>query len=202
MPIFKTPFTPAYWKESMKSFRSVRGMVFAALMVAACIAMSYLPKIPVTPGGRTISLTFIPRVLCSLVYGPVGSLVFGAVEDTLSFLVNSGGYPYFPGYMLTTMLGCFTYALFLYRSKVTVLRVFLAKLLTNAQNVVLGSLWSAILYSKGYLYYLTDSLVKNLITLPIYTLILVVVLQALLPVLTRMGVIPNQLGEGNRLRLF
>ena len=201
MPIFKTPFSRAYWKESMKSFRSIRGMVFAALMVAACVAMSYLPAIPVTPGGRTISLTFIPRALCALVYGPVGSLVFGAAEDTLSFLIDSGGYAYFPGYMLTTMLGCFTYALFFYRTKVTVLKIFLAKLLTNAQNVVLGTLWTAILYDKGYLLLVWDSAIKNLITLPIYTIVLIVAFQALLPILRRTGVIPNQLGEGTRLRL-
>lgn len=208
MPLFKTPFSSAYWKESVKSFRSVRGMVFAALMVAACVAMSYLPGIPITPGGRTISLTFIPRALCALVYGPVGAIVFGLAEDTLSFLIDSGGYPYFPGYALTTMLGCFTYALFFYRTKVTIVKIFLAKLFTNLQNVVLGSLWSAMLYSKGYLFYMADSAVKNLITLPIYTLILVVVFQALLPVMHRMNMIPDQLSgtEGHfglkRMRWF
>lgn len=202
MPMFKTPFSPSYWKESLKSFRSIRGMVFAALMVAACVAMSYLPAIPVTPGGRTISLTFIPRALCSLVYGPIGALVFGLAEDTLSFLIDSGGYAYFPGYAVTTMLGCFTYALFFYRTKVTVFKIFLAKLLTNIQNVILGALWTSILYNKGYLLLMADSAVKNLITLPIYTVILVVVFQALLPVLHRMNVIPNQLtGNENRFGL-
>lgn len=202
MPLFKTPFSPSYWRDSLKSFRCTRGMVFAALMVAACIAMSYLPSIPVTPGGRTISLTFIARALCSLVYGPIGALAFGAAEDTLSFLLNSGGYPYFPGYALTTMLGCFTYALFFYRTKVTVVKVFLAKLLTNLQNVILGSLWSAILYQKGYLYLMADSAWKNLITLPIYTIILVVVFQALLPVMHKMKIIPDQLGPNGLMRLF
>jgi len=202
MPMFKTPFSRAYWKESLKSFRNLRCLVFAALMIAVCVALSYLPDIPVTPGGRTISLTFLPRALCSLVFGPVGALVFGAAEDTLSFLLNSGGWPYFPGYALTTMLGCFTYALFFYRTRVTVLKIFLAKLLTNLQNVILGSLWSAILMSKGYLYYLADSAIKNLITLPIYTVILVVFLQAMLPVMHRMGIIPNQLGENGRMRLI
>ena len=200
MPIFKTPFTPAYWKESLKSFHSVRGLVFAALMVAACIVLSTC-SVKVTE-SLSVSFSFLARALCSLVYGPLGALLFGAVEDTLSFLLNSRGYPYFPGYMITTMLGCFTYALFFYRTKITVSKIFLAKLLTNVQNVFLGALWSAMLYSKGYLYYMTQSALKNLITLPIYTLMLVVLFQALLPILTKMGVIPNQLGEGNRMRLF
>lgn len=202
MPIFKTPFSRAYWRESLKTFRSVRGMTFAALMIAVCVAMSYLPKIPVTPAGRTISLTFIARALCSLVYGPVGALVFGAAEDTVSFLVNSGGYPYFPGYALTTMLGCFTYALFFYRTRITWLKIFLAKLLTNIQNVLLGALWTSILGGKAYLYVMWDSALKNLVTLPAFTVILIVAFQALLPVMRRMGIIPDQIGQGNRIRVI
>ncbi len=202
MQLFKTPFSKAYWKESLRSFRDLRGMVFAALMIAACVAMSYLPSIPVTPGGRTISLTFLPRALCSLVYGPIGAVVFGAAEDTLSFLIDSGGYPYFPGYALTTMLGCLTYALCLYRAKVTVWRIFLAKLLTNVQNVFLGALWSSILQGKAYLFVMWDSAIKNLITLPAYTVFLFVFFQALLPVMRKMGIIPDQLGEGNRIRFW
>lgn len=202
MPVFKTPFSRAYWKEAMRSFRSVRGMTFAALMIAVCIAMSYIPKVPVTPAGRTISLTFIARALCSLVYGPIGALVFGAAEDTVSFLVNSGGYPYFPGYTLTTMLGCFTYALFFYRTRITITKIFLAKLLTNIQNVLLGALWSAILSGKAYLYVMWDSALKNLATLPGFTIILIIAFQALLPVMQKMKIIPDQLGEGNRIKVF
>lgn len=201
MPLFKTPFSRAYWKDAQKTFRSLRGMVFAALMIAVCIAMSYIPKVPVTPAGRTISLTFLARALCSLVYGPIGALVFGAAEDTLSFLINSGGYPYFPGYALTTMLGCFTYALFFYRTKITVTKIFLAKLLTNIQNVLLGALWTSILGGKAYLFVMWDSALKNLATLPGFTIILYITLQALLPVMQKMNIIPKQLGEGNRIPL-
>ena len=202
MSIFKTPFSRDYWKESVKSFRSLRGMVFAALMVAVCVAISYLPSVPVSPGGRTISLTFIPRALCSMVYGPVGALVFGAAEDTLSFLIDSGGYPYFPGYALTTMLGCFTYALFFYRTKITLTKIFLAKLLTNIQNVLLGTLWTSIMSGKAWLFLVWDSAIKNLVTLPGYTIILFIVFQALIPIMQRMKMIPNQLGDSNRIRLI
>ena len=202
MPVFKTPFSREYWKESLKSFHSLRGMVFAALMVAVCVAVSYVPSIPVTPGGRTISLTFVPRALCAMVYGPIGSLVFGAAEDTLSFLIDSGGYPYFPGYALTTMLGCFTYALFFYRTRITITKIFLAKLLTNIQNVILGSLWASMMGGKAYLFYFWDSAVKNLITLPAYTIVLLVAFQALIPIMQRMKIIPNQLDEGRRIKLI
>lgn len=200
MSIFKTPFSPSYWRESLKSFHSVRGMAFAALMIAVCIVLSRF-SIPVSD-VLTISFSFLARALCALVYGPIGALVFGAAEDILNFILNSKGYTFFPGYTLTTMLGCFTYALFFYRTKITVTKIFLAKLLTNLQNVFLGALWSSILYGKGYLYYFGKSALKNAVSLPVFTLMLVVVFQALLPIMHKMGIIPNQLGHKNRITLI
>ena len=200
MPIFKTPFSREYWKESLKSFRSLRGMVFAALMIAACIVLSHFSiKVSET---LTISFSFLARALCALVYGPIGALVFGAAEDILNFFLNSKGYVFFPGYTLTTMLGCLTYALFFYRTRITVVKIFLAKLLTNLQNVILGALWSSILYSKGYLYYMAKSAIKNAVSLPVFTLMLVLLFQALLPAMQTMNIIPNQLGQGKRIKII
>ena len=71
----------------------------------------------------------------------------------------------------------------------------MVKVLTNIQNVLLGSLWSAILYSKGYLYYLSTSAVKNLLYLPVQILLLWLLLRALLPVLHKMGWLPQQMGK-------
>ena len=190
MPIFKTPFSAAYWRTAALEVKNYRSIVFSALMIAACIVLSHC-SIRVGE-GLSISVTFLARALCSLVCGPVMGILFGAAEDTLSFFLSSGGYPYFPGYMLTTMI----YALFFYRARITWRRIILAKLLTNIQNVLLGSLWSAILYSKGYLYYMATSAVKNALYLPLQILMLGFLFQALLPVLGRQGKLPNQLPEG------
>ena len=194
MPIFKTPFSAAYWRTAALEVKNYRSIVFSALMIAACIVLSHC-SIRVGE-SLSISVTFLARALCSLVCGPVMGILFGAAEDTLSFFLSSGGYPYFPGYMLTTILGCMIYALFFYRARITWRRIILAKLLTNMQNVLLGSLWSAILYSKGYLYYMAASAVKNVLYLPLQILMLGFLFQALLPVLGRQGKLPNQLPQG------
>ena len=194
MPIFKSPFSAAYWKAAARELRSYRALVFSALMIAACIVLSHC-KIPLGE-NLSLSVTFLARALCALVCGPVMVILFGAAEDTLSFFLSSGGYPYFPGYMLTTILCCLIYALFFYRAHITWRRIILAKLITNLQNVLLGSLWSAILYSKGYLYYMTTSAVKNALYLPLQILLLGFLFQALLPVLQKQGKLPVQLPEG------
>ena len=188
--LYRTPFSLAYWREAGASFRDLRGMMFAALMVAACIILSEF-SIPIMDGPK-ITFGYLARALCSLVYGPIGAVVFAVAEDTLSFLMSNKGYVYFPGYMITTAIGCLIYALFFYRARITVVRIFVAKLLTNVLNVFLGAYWNSILYSKGYLYYMTSSAVKNAILLIPQAILLVVLFQALLPVMQRMGVIPKQ----------
>ena len=95
MPIFKTPFSGAYWRTAALEVKNYRSIVFSALMIAACIVLSHCT---IRVGeGLSISVTFLARALCSLVCGPVMVILFGAAEDTLSFFLSSGGYPYFPG---------------------------------------------------------------------------------------------------------
>lgn len=198
-PLYKTPFSRDYWKDAVEDFKKPRTLVFSALMVAACVALSYLKSVPVVNNIR-VSWGFLARALCALVGGPVNALAFGFVEDTVSYLMNpTGGYN--PFYIFTTMLGVFTYALFLYRAEVTVLRVFLAKFATNIQNVFIGGLGTWLWYSggKGYGAIVTASAIKNAIMLPVQTVMLAALFAALLPVLHRMGFLPDQAG---RLKLW
>lgn len=188
--LYRTPFSAAYWRDALRSFRDLRGMMFAALMIAACIILSKF-SIPILDGPK-ITFGYLARALCALVYGPIGAVVFAVAEDTMSFLLSNKGYVYFPGYMITTAIGCFVYALFFYRARITLSRIFFAKLLTNLVNIFLGSLWNAILYGKGYLYYMATSAVKNTVMLIPQVIMLLLLFQALLPILQRMGIIPKQ----------
>ena len=191
--LYPNPFVPAYWRQALADLKSPRILTFSALMIAACWALGLVPSIQL-PMSVKISWGFLARSLCSMVGGPLNALVFGLAEDTVTYLLNPTG-PYFPGYALTTMLGNFTYALFLYRARISVTRIFVAKLLTNAQNVLLGSLWSAILYGYGYIATATVRLWKNIAMLLPQALMLVVLFTALLPILQRARLIPPQPGK-------
>ena len=192
MSLYPHPFSAAYWRDAARELRNPRKLTFAALMIAMCVILGRIPSVPLF-GGAKITWGFLARALCALVCGPVLGVVFGFTEDILSFfLTGGGGYPFFPGYTLTTMLGVFIYALFFYRAEITGRRVFLAKLLTNIQNVILGSLWSSILYGKAWSVMAVGSFWKNLIMLPFQTALLVALFAALLPVLRRAGLVPRQ----------
>lgn len=192
--LYRTPFSRAYWRSAVGELKNIRILTFTALMIAACVALSYVPSIPIGDSGSRITWGFLARSVCGMVGGPVVALVFGLAEDTISYLIHPGG-AYFPGYALTTMLGTMIYALFLYRAKPTAVRIFLAKLFTNVLNVLLGSLWSSILYQKGYLFYMTTSFYKNLVMLPFQAVMLWYLVRALLPSLCRSGLISPAANE-------
>lgn len=180
----------AYWRAALAELRNLRSLIFAALIVALSIVISTF-FIPVSDNLR-IYFKFLATAVGGAVYGPVVAVLVGAASDTLGMFLHPSG-PYFPGYLLSEVLGNVIFALLLYRKQISVLRLTLARgLIDFGVNVALGSLWSAMLYSKGYIFYLSKSLVKNgLLWLPEAAL-LVLLFSMLLPVLTRLRVIPPQ----------
>ena len=77
------------------------------------------------------------------------------------------------------MLSGLIYGVMLYRQKPTLPRIIVTRLIINyGSNVLLGSVWKAMLYGKGYLYYFTSGLVKNTTMLPIEVFLTWVVLNA------------------------
>ena len=180
----------ALYAIAVNSIQIVAAVVLAALLVAGRVAIT---SFYVMVGENLkISFGFFLNALGSLIYGPFVGILTGFATDILGTIIHPIG-PFFPGYTLTAMAGSFVYALFFYRARITVRRVVLCKLCVNLfVNVGLNCLWSAILYSKGYFYYLAKSLAKNLVMLPIEVVILLAFLRLMLPIVARAGLVPPQ----------
>ena len=187
MPVFSSPLSPGFWPAAAREVSQLRKLVFAALMIAAAIALG-LFRIPVSE-GLNLSVSYVARALCAAVCGPVLGMLYGVAEDILGWVVHPGG-AFFPGYTLNTVLAMLAYSLCLYRQKITLWRVVLAKLVTNYPiSVGLGCLWSSILYGKAYMVYLPVSLLKNALYLPFQVLLLYMTLSALAPALQQSGLL-------------
>lgn len=190
MQLYSSPFSHDYWRTAAGEVKDLRKLVFAALMIAAAIALGFV-SIPVAVNLK-VGISFIARALAAWVGGPVLGLMYGFSEDIIGWLINGGG-PFFAGYTLNTMLAVLVYAMCFYRQRVTVWRVIVAKIITNYPITVgLGCLWSQMLYGKGYLYYAAKSLVKNTIYLPIQIILLIVVFQAVTPALRHARLLPRE----------
>lgn len=186
-------FSCAYWKGAVREFKSIRKLTFAALMIAASVIISSL-FIPVGE-NLLIYFSYLANAVLCLVCGPVVGVSAGFIVDMVDYFLHPLG-GFFPGYTLSTMLEFLVFALLLYRCRVTVTRIVLARLIINIFiNVGLGSLWSAMLYGKAYYYYLAKGVVKNLIMLPIEVILLLIILRAVMPLLARKGFIPKPKGR-------
>ncbi len=184
-----SPLQSAYWQSAVANLRSTRHLVAAALLTAARIAMGSI-FIPVGESSR-IYASFFAVALCAAVCGPLLAGASGFVADILGFLLFPSGVFFF-GYTLTAILSGTVYALFFYRRQLNLPRVFLAKASVSLFiNVLLGSLWSAVVYGKAYYYYFLKSLVKNALLCPFETVLLFVFFKALVPPLVQSKFLPK-----------
>ncbi|MDO4415885.1 MAG: folate family ECF transporter S component [Erysipelotrichaceae bacterium] len=184
-------FSKEYWKSSAVKLKNTRYLTIIGLFIACKVAASFV-SIRVSE-NLYVSISFLFTSVEGAIIGPVASLVSGAVTDVVGYMINSRGYSFFPGYTLSAMLGVTIYALFLYRRKITILKLALAKTINNyCVNVALGSLWSAMMMSKGYIFYATQSLIKNSILLPFEIIALVALFNMLIPTLQRQKLIIQQ----------
>ena len=187
--LYRSPFSGGYWKTSLNQLHHLPSLVLAALFVALRVAVSTV-RIPVAD-NLNIMFSFFVASGGSMIYGPVLGVMSGFVSDILGYLLHPDG-AFFIGYTISEMLGALVYALFLYRARISVVRIFLCRSIVNVFiNVGLGCLWSQMLYGKGYLYYLAKSIVKNAIMLPIEVVMMIVVLQAMVPLAVHSGLMPS-----------
>ncbi len=189
--LYKTPFSPSYWKQAIADSKNIRMVTLAALLIALRLIIKNL-SIPIAE-GMTIYFGYLLNALGAMIYGPIMAILTGFVADILGFFLFPTGYAFFFGYTITAMAGSFIYALFFYRTRMSILRIILAKLSVNVfVNIGLGALWSSMMFGKGYLYYLLRSITKNLVMLPAEILLMYLFFQAVLPALQTLKLVPKQ----------
>ncbi|MBR3312342.1 MAG: folate family ECF transporter S component [Solobacterium sp.] len=172
-------FTKEYWKSSFDHLKDIRYLTIMAVFIGMKVLMKSF-FIPVTPTLRIYMTFLFAAVECSII-GPGAAIVSGCVTDLIGFMLFPNG-AFFIGYTISEMTGHLVYALMLYRKKISVLRIFMAKFINNYfTNVILGSLWNHIIVGKAFLYYAGKSIIKNTLMLPIEVVLLVLLFNLLIP---------------------
>ncbi len=191
--LYKTPFSPAYWRAAAAEMKDTKMLVFAALMIAIRVALK-LVAIPLAPNLK-INTAFLATALSSMVIGPVMAAAAAIISDLLGVLITGNG-AYFPPFALTEIAGSVIFALFLYRSRVTPTRVILSRfcicLLVNVflQTPIMMLYYQV--YMGGSSYVLTvPQIIKNLFMFPIESVILTIFLAFMQPITYRMKLTCN-----------
>ena len=146
-------FTYSYWKKAVQQIRNIRVLALCAVFVALQV-MSSSVFVQVSENLR-IYFSFIFTALFSCIGGPVMALISGFCADIISFMLFPTG-AFFFGYTLSAMLGAFIFGLFLWDTKITALKLIFSRVvITGLINILLGSIWTTMLYSKGFWFYVT-----------------------------------------------
>ena len=188
--LFALPISREYWRLAASEVHQLPKVVLAALFVSMRLALVSV-RVPIAE-NLAVSFGFLVTSISGMICGPVLAVCAAFVTDILGFMLNGNG-QFFIGYTINEMLGALIYALFLYRTRVSVVRLGASKLLINGCiNICLGSLWSSIMYSKGFYYYLMKGLFKNVALLPIEIVLMVLLFQAIMPAARQMKLIQPQ----------
>lgn len=184
--LFPHPFRKEYWQQALRDAKDTRMLVFAALMIALRVALKSV-SIPIAADLR-IGVGFFVNALGSMVYGPVTAVFAAAVTDTLGALLFPSG-PYFPLFLITEIAGSLVFALFLYRARITSLRVILSRFCIDFfVNIVLQTpimmSYYRVMLGKSYTIFSWPRIVKNLVMFPIESVLLILFLRAAIPPLS------------------
>ena len=183
--VFKSPMSKNYWKSAISETRNIRSIALVSILIAVRIAMSSF-FIPAADGVR-IYFSFIVVALIGFMFGPVMGTISGFIGDIIGFILFPSG-AFFIGYTISAMLSGLIFGLLLYRTRITVVKLFIVKLITNLfVNAILGTTWRMIIVKDAtYEYFISDfsiRIFKNSILLPFEVLILIIVFNTLIPIL-------------------
>jgi len=197
--LFAHPFSKAYWKQAASEFKKTKVLVFAALMIALRVVLKMV-SIPIGVDMR-INTAFIVNAYGAAVFGPVVGLVAAAITDTLGCIFFPTGVYFFP-FIFIEMAGSLFYALCFYRAKISPARIILATALINlGVNIVLNTplmmLYYDMILGKYYAPFDMIRIIKNLVEIPVETVILMLVFRAVIPATRHLGLVS---GDADKLR--
>ena len=151
--------------SSCRSLRKTRTLTTAGILLAIQMVLSSYGTIEVTDSLK-ISLSHLALAPTAVFFGPVVAGMQGALSDILGFLLKPTG-PYFPGFTLSAMLLGLVYGVALYKTKHTLPRVIVARVVVMVViNIVLNTVFLTMLYGPSRLATLPVRVVKNLVQLP------------------------------------
>lgn len=201
--IFSSPFHKKYWRLSIKELKTTKSIVVLAMLFALYMISRF---ISVPSGFGNLGLNFgilIQAIICTI-YGSVVSLGVGLFGDVIGHFIKPSGYGFHFGYTIQAMLACLTYALCLYRTKITFSKVLLSRIVINLLlNVVYGSYLMMTLFLQGgsitpegllegyKVYALMYSLPKNIVYLLPQSILIFIIIKTLAPALERMNLLPK-----------
>lgn len=156
--------------SSCKEIKTVRCITLAAMFGAISIVLGSFTIM--LWDFLKISWTFLPNEFVFYLFGPFVGVIYGATMDILNYIVKPFG-AYFPGFTISGMLNGLLFGILLYKRPLSLKRIVVANVLRALLiDLLLNTYWLTILYGTPYIAMLPIRAMKQLIMLPVETLLL------------------------------
>lgn len=161
----------------MSKLKDLRVLTTAAMLAAIAVVLGFF-KIPIS---NLIELRFqsFPIAISGALFGPVIGAIVGIISDVGGYFAKPTG-AFFPGFTLSSAITGIIFGLIIKikaSNKELIVRTFIAMLLnTIITGLLLNTLWLSMLYGNPFSVVFLVRIPKELIMLPINTVILYIIL--------------------------
>lgn len=172
---------PKTFIKSAGEFKSLHMVVLCGLMGALSIILGMFASIRF--GLFSITYAWIPNRIVDFLFGPVAGAVYGGVMDIIKFIMKPNG-AFNLAYTAMAMLAGLVFGAILYKKPVSFMRIVFAQAIIKVFiNAGMGTYLMALEKGQAFMALMPIRLIKNLIMIPLDSILLFVVLTALMKVL-------------------
>ena len=163
--------------DSFEELKNLRTIVVTALLIAIAVVLGFF-SVQLTENLK-IGFSFIANELTAMLFGPVVGGIMGGVADIIKYLLKPTG-PFFFGFTFNAILGAVIYGVMLYKKPISFKRILASKIVVAiVVNVFLNTYWLSMLYGNAFMAILPPRLIKQIIMVPIQSIMLYAVVEVL-----------------------
>ena len=180
----ETAGLPSAFGRSLKELKNLQTVILCGLMGALGIILKMFVTIPFGP--FTITYAWIPNRIVDFLFGPAVGGIYGGVMDVIKFIMKPTG-SFSIGYTVQAVLAGMIFGAVLYKKPVSLMRIVFAQSIVKIFiNAGMGTYLMAFERGEGFMALLPARFIKNIIMIPLDSILLFVVLTALANVLPRL----------------
>ena len=180
----ETAALPKTLRKSAGEFKKLQTVVFCGLMGALSIILGLFASIHFGP--FSITYAWIPNRIIDFMFGPVVGALYGGVMDVIKFMLKPNG-SFNLAYTAMAVLAGLIFGVVLYNKRISFMRIVFAQTLVKIFiNVGMGTYLMAFERGQAFMALMPVRLIKNLIMIPLDSILLFIVLSALTKILPRL----------------
>ena len=180
----ETVTLPKTFIKSAVEFKNLHTVVLCGLMGALSVILGMFASIHLGP--FSITYAWIPNRIVDFMFGPVVGAAYGGIMDIIKFIIKPNG-SFNLAYTAMAILAGLLFGAILYKKQVSFMRIVFAQALVKAFiNAGMGTYLMAFERGQAFMTLMPVRLVKNLIMIPLDSILLFVILTSIMKVLPRL----------------